>query len=152
MAQYEYKVVPAPRKGIKAKGHKTNEARFSNTLQDVMNSISAEGWEYLRAETLPSDERQGLTGSQTIYRDVLVFRRPRSQDEAAVNPVAIEHMPDNNPAEPTLEPHIPQDHADADDTRDRREPYLAPFGNYETEGQPDNTDESDTTEPPTRSG
>ena len=112
-----------------------------------MNSISADGWEYLRAETLPSDERQGLTGSQTVYRDVLVFRRPRAQEEAAVNPIAIEHLPEDTPAEPTLEPHVPKEHADAGD---RREPYLAPFAHYEPEGQSDEADESDDTDPPTR--
>ena len=103
MAQYEYKVVPAPRKGLKAKGFKTSEARFSFALQEVMNQHGADGWDYLRAETLPSDERQGLTGSQTVYRDVLVFRRPRAQDEAPLNPIAIEHIPDATP-DPAPEP------------------------------------------------
>ncbi len=73
---YEYKVVPAPEKGTKAKGVKAPEARFALMLQDVMNQHAAEGWEYQRAETLPSQERAGLTSSATVFRNVLVFRRP----------------------------------------------------------------------------
>ena len=73
MARYEYQVVPAPSKGTKAKGVKAPEARFSLTLQDLMNEKGAEGWEYQRAETLPSEERKGLTGSATNWRHVLIL-------------------------------------------------------------------------------
>ena len=75
MAQYEYKVVPAPTKGTKARGVKTPEGRFANSVQSVLNKLGVEGWEYLRSELLPSDERSGLTGSTTNWRNVLVFRR-----------------------------------------------------------------------------
>lgn len=60
---------------MKAKGVKTPEARFALALQETMNEMGAEGWEYQRAETLPSVERTGLTGSTTNWRHVLVFRR-----------------------------------------------------------------------------
>ncbi len=75
MIRYEYKVVPAPKKGLKAKGLRTSEARFANALQDVMNEMGAEGWEYLRCDTLPAVERQGLTGKATVYQNMLVFGR-----------------------------------------------------------------------------
>lgn len=75
MTQYECKVVPAPTKGLKASGVKTPEGRFANAVQGVLNQWGGEGWEYLRAELLPSDERSGLTGSTTNWRNVLVFRR-----------------------------------------------------------------------------
>lgn len=75
MPRYEYKVVPAPAKGQKAKGVKTPEGRFALSVETVLNQMGAEGWEYLRAELLPSDERSGLTGSATNWRNVLVFRR-----------------------------------------------------------------------------
>ncbi len=42
--------------------------------------MSAEGWEYVRADVLPSEERSGLTGRTTVYHNVLVFRRPHSVD------------------------------------------------------------------------
>ncbi|MEY8801000.1 DUF4177 domain-containing protein [Leisingera sp. XS_AS12] len=76
MQAFEYKVVPAPAKGTKAKGIKTPEARFAHTIELLMNELAAEGWEYQRAELLPSEERAGLTGSTTNWRNVLVFRRP----------------------------------------------------------------------------
>lgn len=75
MTGYEYKVIPAPAKGRKARGVKGPEARFAHALELQMNELAAEGWEYLRADILPSEERQGLTSTQTVYRSVLVFRR-----------------------------------------------------------------------------
>ncbi len=86
MPRYEYKVVPAPAKGLKGKGLKTAEARFSHGLQELMNGLAGYGWEYLRAETLPSIERAGLTGSTTEWRNVLVFRRVRDADAEAFKP------------------------------------------------------------------
>lgn len=77
MSTYQYRVVPAPTKGLKAKGVKGPEARFSNAIEDLMNQMGSQGWEYQRAETLPSIERSGLTGSTTEWRNVLVFRKPR---------------------------------------------------------------------------
>lgn len=76
MPQFEYRVVPAPAKGLKAKGVRGHEARFAFALQDLMNRMGADGWEYQRAETLPSEERHGLTSTTTTFRNVLVFRRP----------------------------------------------------------------------------
>ena len=75
MSGWEYKVVPAPTKGIKARGVKGPEGRFAHAIEALMNDMGAQGWEYLRAETLPSVERAGLTGSTTQWRNLLVFRR-----------------------------------------------------------------------------
>jgi len=86
MPRYEYKVVPAPTKGLKGKGVRGAEARFSYAVQELMNGLSGYGWEYQRAETLPSTERAGLTGSSTEWRNVLVFRRLRENDADAFTP------------------------------------------------------------------
>ncbi len=75
MPAYEYKVIPAPAKGTKAKGVKTPQARFANSVEIALNELAAEGWEYLRAELLPSEERTGLASTTTNWRNVLVFRR-----------------------------------------------------------------------------
>ena len=72
---FEYKVVPAPMRGIKARGIKTSDDRFANALQASMNEMAAEGWEYQRADTLPCEEREGLMGKTTVYKNMLVFRR-----------------------------------------------------------------------------
>lgn len=86
---YEYKVIPAPTGGQKAKGIKGPEGRFANALEIEMNRLGAEGWEYLRADTLPNEERSGLTGSSTSYRSVLVFRRTKAGDVAAFQPETL---------------------------------------------------------------
>lgn len=87
MSRYEYKVVPAPQKGQKTKGVKTPEGRFALSVETVLNELAASGWEYLRAELLPSEERTGLTGSATHWRNVLVFRRAYEDDSAVIAPV-----------------------------------------------------------------
>ncbi len=75
MSQFEYKVVPAPLKAEKVKGAKTTPDRFAATLMEVMNDLGRDGWEYLRADTLPCEERVGFTGRQTVFLNMLVFRR-----------------------------------------------------------------------------
>ena len=77
---FEYKVVPAPTKGKRAKGVKTPADRFAHALEEVMNDLAEDGWEYLRTDTLPSEERQGLIGRTTVYQNMLVFRRPLETD------------------------------------------------------------------------
>lgn len=122
MTGYEYKVVPAPAKGLKAPGIKGAEARFANALEHRMNEMSAEGWEYQRADILPSEERQGLTSTQTVYRTVLVFRRPRiaapvGDDVIAetVEEPAEEIDTPEAPAEETPEPQNAQSDRDAEE-------------------------------------
>ncbi len=83
---YEYHVIPAPERGRKAKGAKTPDARYAAALAEVLNAQSAEGWEFQRAEVLPSQEKQGLTGSRTVYVNVLVFRRPATGPLPAAAP------------------------------------------------------------------
>ena len=75
MQRFEYKVIPAPKKGEKAKGVRSSEDRFAYAMAHVMNDLGRDGWEYLRADTLPCEERVGLTGSKTTYQTLLVFRR-----------------------------------------------------------------------------
>lgn len=101
MQHYEYKVVPAPAKGTKAKGVKTPQDRFANSVELLLNEMAAQGWEYQRAELLPSEERAGLTGSATNWRNVLIFRRA-VPDEATTAPVA-EH-----PAAPDVPAPTPE--------------------------------------------
>lgn len=72
---YEYKVVPAPTRGVKAKGAKTAEDRFALALEVAMNTLSDDGWEYLRADTLPSEQREGLMSKTTVFQNMLIFRR-----------------------------------------------------------------------------
>ncbi len=75
MQRYEYKVIPAPRRGTKSREAKSTEDRFALTLSTLMNDLGRDGWEYQRAETLPCDERSGFTGVKTSEQIMLVFRR-----------------------------------------------------------------------------
>ena len=93
MSQYEYKVVPAPKKGLKAKGIKSAENRYTNALETAMNALGAEGWEYQRSETLPSEERSGLTRRVTTFQNMLVFRRAVAVD--VIEPTVVEIVEDN---------------------------------------------------------
>ena len=114
MTGFEYKVVPAPTRGLKAKGVKTTPDRFANALQSVMNDLGAEGWEYQRTDTLPVEERQGLTGKTTSFQNMLVFRRSlvAHEDEAPEIAALIEDQSDTvqevqaapQPEEPIDEP------------------------------------------------
>jgi len=110
MQRYEYKVVPAPQKGTKAKGVKTAEGRFAASIEQVLNQMGQDGWEYQRAELLPSDERTGLTGSTTNWRNVLVFRR--AVEQAIVATPSPKETPEGVPlAQPVPGP----DHIQAPD-------------------------------------
>ncbi|WP_120504707.1 DUF4177 domain-containing protein [Sulfitobacter mediterraneus] len=126
MPRYEYKVVPAPTKGLKAKGLKTPEARFSNALQALMNTLGGDGWEYQRAETLPSVERSGLTSSTTEWRHVLVFRRALETQtetftpELLPAPVAVE-MPKEPASETPQKAEVSEAEKPAKDAPEKAE-------------------------------
>lgn len=108
MIHYEYRVIPSPAKGEKARGVKTPEARFARTVEAELNRMGADGWEYIRADLLPSEERSGLTGSVTNWRTLLVFRRPLTEGASAriepslAAPVPVEETPSDAPAAPEL--------------------------------------------------
>ena len=74
MQRYEYKLVPAPQRATKHKGLKGADL-FAATLQEILNALGQDGWEYQRAETLPEEVRTGLTARTTAQRHLLVFRR-----------------------------------------------------------------------------
>jgi hypothetical protein len=92
MPRYEYKVVPAPNRAAKVKGVKGTEARFAVALSEIMNEMGADGWEYQRTDTLPCEERAGLTRKTTSFQNMLVFRRVIGA-EAEV-PATEETMPE----------------------------------------------------------
>jgi hypothetical protein len=75
MSFYEYKVVPAPERATKVRGLK-GAPLFAHGLETLMNELAQDGWEYLRAESLPEEEKKGLMGGrETVVRNILVFRR-----------------------------------------------------------------------------
>ncbi|MEM9011481.1 MAG: DUF4177 domain-containing protein [Pseudomonadota bacterium] len=108
MSGFEYKVVPAPRRAGRVKGARSSQDRFAHTLTETINELSREGWEYMRAETLPCEERGSvLRKREEHYHSVLVFRRAvgakavadprpiRPVEEA--KPATLRHAPENPP-------------------------------------------------------
>lgn len=106
---YEYWVVPAPRRGQKARGLRSAEDRFAFALTNLMNTMGAQGWEYQRADALPCDERSGLMGTKTTFQNVLVFRRPleASEEETLSAPQEEVSLPPRPPAPPPPSPPPP---------------------------------------------
>lgn len=107
MPRYEYRLVPAPEKAAKHKGLK-GAASFAATLEDILNELGQDGWHYLRADTLPQEERAGLTGKVTTYRNLLVFQR-----------VIPDPVLETTPAEPTRTRRRPP--PDLDEAEDETE-------------------------------
>ena len=106
MTHYEYRVLPAPEKGLKAKGVKGAKARFALAIETLINEMGAEGWEYQRADTLPSEERAGLTQSVTEWRTLLVFRRARRDQAEDFQPRELPRPAEETPeAEARAEAH-----------------------------------------------
>lgn len=115
MQRFEYKVVPAPKRGEKARGVKTTEDRFALALTTLMNELGAEGWDYVRADALPCEERTGFTGTKTTFQNMMVFRRALGADSAAERPAMRLMLQDPiaapaprlGPAEPPLPANAP---------------------------------------------
>jgi len=94
MPAFEYKVVPAPTRGIKAKGVRGTDARFAAALMEVMNELGAEGWQYQRSDTLPCDSRSAMGKKSTQYLNMLVFAREIADDSAPTIEETEAELPD----------------------------------------------------------
>ncbi|WP_293444965.1 DUF4177 domain-containing protein [Planktotalea sp.] len=131
MIRYEYKVLPAPSRGQRGKGVKGSDGRFANALETLINQMGSDGWEYQRAETLPSEERVGIASKTTVFRNVLVFRRSIETDVEAFEPNLLDAPneepefdsedtetddPPSDPEQPS-DPDAPVQNEDPDDYR-----------------------------------
>lgn len=99
--RYEYTVVPAPSRGEKVRGAKSATDRYAVALAAELNRMAAAGWDYVRAEVLPSEERSGLTGRATVYHNILVFRRPLAELDQARPPARVASPQPEYPVEAT---------------------------------------------------
>lgn len=78
MTFYDYKVTPAPKQIKRIKGVSGTAELFAATLSDAINAAARDGWEYVRAESLPATESGGwFRRGAEVIETVLVFRRPR---------------------------------------------------------------------------
>lgn len=118
MSSYEYIAIPAPARGEKTRGAKTGIDRFAATLTDTLNRMAGDGWDYVRAETLPAEERSGLTSRTTVYHNLLIFRRSLA---------AAQPMPDPVRAAPEPAPAPVPEPAPAPEPAETTPPVRAPF-------------------------
>ena len=65
------------------------DAPAYTTVMTLMNQLGAEGWDYVRADALPCEERVGFTGSKTTFQNVLVFRRVIESPQAQSLPARL---------------------------------------------------------------
>lgn len=76
MTGYEYRTVALPRSHKKAPRRRGAAEKIAAILETVINETAAEGWEYLRAEEVASQERPHLLSARTtVHHTILVFRR-----------------------------------------------------------------------------
>lgn len=120
MQTHEYVAIPAPRKAVSARGLKGVPAKFANAISNMMNEMAAEGWRYERTDTLPCDERQGLTGKTVKYHALMIFSRSIeiSDDQLALpapTELLEEDAPENSPED------VPED-APSDETDPATDP------------------------------
>lgn len=92
MGQWEYKVVPTPRRPKKAKGVKGDPDRFAYALAEAINEVAAEGWEFVKTETLPMESKPGVFKARVeVFQTLMFFRRPVAGSE--VHEDVIPQMP-----------------------------------------------------------
>ena len=123
MQIYEYKVIPAPNRSKRVKGVKGRAGRFAAVLSETMNEQATEGWEYLRSESLPVEEKPNFFKSRVkTYQTVLIFRRKTSitkekdrqmfgssesrYQEPEAEPVVVEGVPEISSKAPLIEPDV----------------------------------------------
>lgn len=93
--EYEYKCIAAPEKARRRRGAKTRTDRVALAIQDILAAECKGGWEYLRADLIPVEEKSGFfSRAQDVHRAILVFRRAVGGSGAAVPyPVAAPVIP-----------------------------------------------------------
>ncbi|MCP5086036.1 MAG: DUF4177 domain-containing protein [Rhodobacteraceae bacterium] len=150
MQTYEYKVIPAPNRPKRFKGVKGNAARFAEVLAESMNDLAKDGWEYVRSDSMPVEEKAGLLKGRTEnYHTVLVFRRAKGEAAPAMAGY-LEDMSEPTPPAPPKEFNPPQDppltKPDSEDQEEDRDPFEE-FLETEVESTADESDaETDSSE------
>jgi hypothetical protein len=108
MDHYDYKAIPAPRRCKKSKNVRDPYERFALTLSDALNEQARDGWEYVRAETMPAETPRGFFRRATEEdMTLLIFRRLRESREPRLDSRARE------PAESGVDPRpVPKQRAE----------------------------------------
>ncbi len=96
--QFEYTVIPAPTRTKRTKGKTTPAERLALAMEDSINEMASEGWEYWRTETLTVEDKPGRF-SKIVERieTVLVFRKALYVEETRVESTAASAAPAPEP-------------------------------------------------------
>lgn len=134
MQTFEYKVVPAPNRPKRVKGVKGTAGRFAAVLTETMNEQAADGWEYLRSDSMPVEEKLGLLKSRVeTYQTVLIFRRATAG--ALQTPMAGYIEDQSDVIAQTPEPETATEDV-AQDTAPEAEPHFEPDVEPEVRAEP----------------
>lgn len=91
---YEYKCIAAPERAKRKRGAKTRTERVASAMQEVIATEAVDGWEYMRTDLVPTEEKAGLfSRTQEVHRAVLVFRRARMIQAPVYAPQQPQPMP-----------------------------------------------------------
>lgn len=138
MANFEYKVVPAPAQGKRGKGAKGLDGRFANAMALAINKEAADGWEYMRAESLPSIDRTGITRKRIeAFRNVLVFRKLVEVEVEAEEKVETKEDAPKATAAPVIPAMVPVEPERADPKLTETEALVEETGEPLDEDDPD---------------
>ena len=73
---YEYKCVGAPERPKKQRRVRGRSDRVALAMQEVIAAEAVDGWEYMRTDLVPVEEKNSLfSRAHEVHRAVLVFRR-----------------------------------------------------------------------------
>jgi hypothetical protein len=73
---FEYKCVGAPERPKRLRGTRSRSDRVALAMQEIISAEAVDGWEYLRTDLVPVEEKAGFfSRTQEVNRAVMIFRR-----------------------------------------------------------------------------
>jgi hypothetical protein len=110
MPAYDYRLVPVPTRSNRKNGGRDPAERFARTLEEEMNRLGAEGWEYCGQEEFEAEERPLIGKTRHARHRFLVFRRTAPEEGVAKGPKILSAAAPETAAEaapPLLRPSGP---------------------------------------------
>lgn len=104
---YEYKVIAAPKRVKKSGVFYGKSTDFAQTVADLLNALSREGWEYHTTQTLSYEQRSWYGARSLQSQELMLFRKPLTHTpnlgiDPASSAILKSQSPNSMPAEPTL--------------------------------------------------
>ena len=88
---FEYKCVGGPERPKRLRGTGSRSDRVALAMQEIISAEAVDGWEYLRTDLVPVEEKPGLfSRTQEVHRAVLIFRREGAAAARPARPAAAQ--------------------------------------------------------------